>query len=57
MDVEVVNGGSGAVAATLATSGYTKVTGDIWNSTNGNKFIFYVNKSQNYAHLHIQALQ
>lgn len=57
MMVEVLNGGSGSVGATLSTSGYTKVTGDTWASTNGNKYLFAVTKTQNYSHLHIQALQ
>lgn len=55
--VEVTNGGSGAVAAALATAGYTKVTGDTWAGTNGSKWIFYVTKTNGNSHLHIQALQ
>ena len=55
--VEVVNGGSGAVGAALSTANYTKVTGDTWASTNGNKYLFFVTKSQTYKHLHVQALQ
>lgn len=57
MVVEVVNGGSGAVGATLSTSNYTKVTGDSYATTNGNKYLFFVTKSNGYKHLHIQALQ
>lgn len=55
--VEVANGGSGAVGATLSTSGYTKVTGDTYATTNGNKYLFCITKSNSYSHLHIQALQ
>lgn len=55
--VQVTNGGSGAVAATLSTSGYTKVTGDTYTTTNGNDFLFFITKSNGFSHLHIQALQ
>lgn len=55
--VEITNGGSGSVAATLSTSGFTKVTGDTYAGTNANKYLFYCLKSKNYSHLHIQALQ
>lgn len=57
MVVEVTNGGSGVVGATLSTSGYTKVTGDTYATTNGNKYLFFITKSNGYSHLHIQALQ
>lgn len=55
--VEVLNSGSGAVGATLSTSGYDKVTGDAYATTNGNKYLFIVTRSNSYKHLHIQALQ
>lgn len=55
--VEVTNGGSGTVGATLSTSNYTKVTGDTYATTNGNKYLFFCSQSSNYKHLFIQALQ
>lgn len=54
MIIEYVNNGS---AGTITTSGFTKVTGDTLNTTNGNKFLFFIVKSQNYSHLYVQALQ
>ena len=57
MVVQVINGGSGAVGATLSTSGYTKVTGDAYATTNGNKYNFYITRLNSTYHLHIQALQ
>ena len=47
--VEILNGGSGAVGATLTTSSYTKVTGDTWASANGNKYAFFVTKMNSYS--------
>ncbi len=52
--VEVTNGAS---ASTITTSGFTFVTGDAFTTTNGNKFLCFVTKSQNYSHLFIQTLQ
>lgn len=57
MVVQVINGGSGSVGATLSTSGYTKVTGDAYATTNGNKYNFYITRLNSTYHLHIQALQ
>lgn len=55
--VQVINGGSGSVGATLSTSGYTKVTGDTYATTNGNKYNFHITRINSAYHLHIQALQ
>lgn len=55
--VQVINGGSGAVGATLSTSGYTKVTGDTYATTNGNRYNFHITRIDSRYHLHIQALQ
>ncbi len=57
MLLEVTNGGSGPVGATLSTSGFTKVTGDTYATTNGNKYLFFITRSNSYSHLHVQALQ
>lgn len=54
---EVVNGGSGAVAATLSASGYTKAETAAYNTTNGNKFLFNAIKSKNYSYLQVIPLQ
>jgi hypothetical protein len=52
--IEVVNGAS---AGAITTSGYTKVTGDTYATTNANKYLFFSTKTQNYSHLNIVALQ
>ena len=54
---EVVNGGSGAVGATLSASGYTKAETSAYNTTNGNKFLFNAIKSKNYSYLQVIPLQ
>ena len=54
MIIEYLNNGS---AGAVTTSGFTKVTGDTLNTTNTNKFLLFITKSQNYSHLHVQALQ
>lgn len=55
--VQILNGGTGAVGATLSTSGYSKVTGDTYATTNGNEYNFYITRINSFYHLHIQALQ
>jgi hypothetical protein len=55
--VDVINGGTGAVAATLVTSGFTKVTGDTWANTNGNIFRFFASRIAGRSLLQIQAMQ
>lgn len=52
---EVANGGAGAVAASLSTSGYTKVDGS-WTNTNGKNFLFVSIKSKNFSYLSIVQL-
>lgn len=52
--VEITNNGS---AGTITTSSYTNVSGDTLNTTNTNKFLLYVTKTQNYSQLTIKALQ
>ena len=52
--LEVLNGAS---AGAITTSGYTKVTGDSYATTNTNKYLFFSTKTQNYSHLNIVALQ
>jgi hypothetical protein len=54
MIVEYTNNGS---AGAVTTSGFTKVSGDSFNTTNANKFLCFITKTQNYSHLHVQALQ
>lgn len=56
MVVEVTNGGSGNVGATLSTANYTKVDG-AWANTNGNKYLFVILRSNTYKYLSIVALQ
>lgn len=52
--VEVLNGAS---AGAITTSGYTKVTGDTYATTNTNKYLFFSTVTQTYKHLNIVALQ
>lgn len=52
--VEVTNNVS---AGAITTSGFTKVTGDAFTTTNGNKFILTIIISQTYSLLQVQALQ
>jgi len=50
------NGSAGAIT----TSGFTKVTGDSFNTTDGNEFMCYLTKHSNgtgFSHLHVTALQ
>lgn len=51
--LEVLNNGS---AGAITTSGFTKVTG-AFTTTNTNKFLCVIVKTQNYSLLQIQALQ
>jgi hypothetical protein len=52
--VEILNNGS---AGAITTSGFTKVTGDAFTTTNGHKFLAHITKSNSYSHLHVTALQ
>jgi hypothetical protein len=55
--VDVVNGGTGDVAASLVTSGYTKVAGDTWSPTNGNVYRFFASRIGARSLLQIQGMQ
>lgn len=52
--VEILNNGS---AGAITTSGFTKVSGDSFTTTNGHKFLAHITKSNSYSHLHVTALQ
>ncbi len=52
--IEILNNGS---AGAITTSGFTKVTGDSFTTTNGHKFLAHITKSNSYSHLHVTALQ
>lgn len=54
IDIEVLNGAS---AGTITTSGFTKVNGDTYATTNALKFIFHITKTNSYSRLSIEALQ
>ena len=54
MVVEILNNGS---AGAITTSGFTKVSGDAFTTTNGHKFLAHITKSNSYSHLHVTALQ
>lgn len=54
IEVEITNNGS---AGSITTSGFTKVVGDSFTTTNGNKFACLVSKTQNYSYLIVTALQ
>ncbi|MBZ9822346.1 pyocin knob domain-containing protein [Mesorhizobium sp. CA4] len=48
---------NGATAGVITVSGFTKVTGDAFTTTNGSKFRLFISKGQAGTHLHVQALQ
>ena len=52
--VEILNNGS---AGAITTSGFTKVTGDSFTTTNTHKFLAHITKTNSYSHLHVTALQ
>lgn len=54
IDIEVLNGAS---AGAITTSGFTKVNGDTYATTNALKFIFHITKTNSYSRLSIEALQ
>lgn len=54
IDIEVLNGAS---AGAITTSGFTKVNGDTYATTNAIKFIFHITKTNSYSRLSIEALQ
>lgn len=54
MIIEVTNGAS---AGAITVSGYTKTDTAEYNTTNGNKFHFYITKTNSYSALSVVALQ
>lgn len=52
--VEYLNNSS---AGAITTSGFTKVTGDAFTTTDTNKFQCFITKTQNYSSLNVVALQ
>lgn len=52
--IDYVNNAS---AGAITTSGFTKVTGDSFTTTNTNAFRCFITKGNNGSHLHVQALQ
>lgn len=52
--LEYLNNGS---AGAVTTSGFTKVTGDSFTTTNGYKFACFITRTNSYSHLHVQGLQ
>lgn len=52
--IEITNNGS---AGAITTSGFTKVTGDAFTTTNAHKFLAHITKSNASSHLHVTALQ
>lgn len=54
MIIEYTNGAS---AGTITTSGFTRASTATYTTTNGQKFLFQITKTQNYSYLQVQALQ
>ena len=54
IEIEITNNGS---AGTITTSGFTKVIGDAFTTTNGHKFACLVSKTQTYSYMIVSALQ
>lgn len=54
IEMEITNNGS---AGAITTSGFTKVTGDAFDTTNAHKFLCIISKSQTYTLLNVVALQ
>ncbi len=48
---------NGASAGTITTSGFTKVTGDSFTTTNGHDFMLYIVRNNSFSHLNVVALQ
>lgn len=46
-----------ASAGAITTSGFTFVSGDALTTTNGEKFLLFITKTQSFSHLQIQRLQ
>ncbi len=54
MVIQIVNNAS---AGTITLSGFTKVSGTSFTTTNGHKFLLFITRSQSYAHANVVALQ
>lgn len=54
MIIEYLNGAS---AGAITTSGFTKVDVSAYNTTNGNKFVFSIVRTNSYSYLTVVALQ
>jgi hypothetical protein len=52
--VQVTNNAS---AGAVTVSGWTRVTGDVMTTTNGDDFMLYCSRVNGFSHLHITALQ
>lgn len=48
---------NGASAGTVTRTGFTKVTGDSLDTTNGHKFRHYISVGPTGSHIHTQAMQ
>ena len=46
-----------ASAGSITTSNFTQVTGDSFDTTNGNDFLAYITKINGFSHLNVVALQ
>jgi hypothetical protein len=46
-----------ASAGAITTSGFTKVTGDSFTTTNGHDFLCFITRCNAFSHLHVTALQ
>ncbi|WP_027050934.1 hypothetical protein [Mesorhizobium erdmanii] len=53
----VIDYTNGASAGAITISGFTKITGDAFTTTNASKFRLFISKGQGGTHLHVQALQ
>ena len=53
----VIEIGNNASAGAITTSGFTKVTGDSFTTTNGHAFMAHITRTNSYSHLHVTALQ
>jgi hypothetical protein len=53
----VVQYTNNASAGAITTSGFTKVTGDSFTTTNGHDFFCFITRCNAFSHLHVTALQ
>jgi hypothetical protein len=54
---DLINGGTGAVGATLTTTAWAKVIGDTWAGTAGQRYRFFGSVVNAVGHLNIAAMQ